>query len=99
MLSRSVQAGSSPPRHDQSVHPSTASAASAITALAKDWVDVRYTVNGGETQTVRMHQDDTGSRYTASGLKRGDVIEYRVTYWDRARQMAVDLAPKTVVMK
>ena len=71
----------------------------SFAALAKDWVDVRYTVNGGETQTVRMHQDGTGSRYTASGLKRGDVIEYRVTYWDRARQMAVDLAPKTVVMK
>jgi len=71
-----------------------------FTVAASDWVDLHYTVNGGETQTLRMFQDMQGSsRYTVSGLKAGDVVEYRFTSWDRVRQVAVDSAAKAVVMK
>jgi len=70
-----------------------------FSAPASGWVDVHYTVNGGDTQTVRMRQDGTSSRYTAGGLKRGDVVEYRFTAWDSVRQVAVDSAPKSAVIK
>ena len=68
-------------------------------APASGWVDVHYTVNGGDTQTVRMRQDGSTSRYTAGGLKKGDVVQYRFTAWDNARQLATDSAPKTAVIK
>ncbi len=71
----------------------------APAGMASGWVDVHYTVNGGDAQTVRMRQDGAASRYTAGGLKKGDVVEYRFTAWDNARQVAVDSAPKTVLMK
>jgi hypothetical protein len=63
------------------------------------WADVHYTVNGGSTQTVRMRQDGKASRYTAGGLRRGDVVEVRFTYWDGPRGLAVDTPPRTVVIK
>ena len=68
-------------------------------ANAKAWVDVHYTVNGGETQTVRMHQGASSSRYAAGGLKQGDIIEYRFTYWDSKRQLAVDSRVSSFTMK
>lgn len=68
-------------------------------AATAGWVDVHYTVNGGDTQTVRMRQDGSASRYTVGGLKKGDVVEYRFTSWDTARGVAVDSAAKSVVMK
>lgn len=68
-------------------------------APASGWVDVHYTVNGGDTQTVRMRQDGATSRYTAGGLKKGDVVQYRFTAWDNARQLATDSAPKTAVIQ
>lgn len=68
-------------------------------ATTAGWVDVHYTVNGGDTQTVRMRQDGSASRYTVGGLKKGDVVEYRFTSWDTARGVAVDSAAKSVVMK
>ncbi|MFG6431047.1 glycoside hydrolase family 16 protein [Roseateles sp. LYH14W] len=71
----------------------------AFSATAPDWVDVHYTVNGGDARTVRLYQDGTNSRYTASGLKAGDVVEYRFTNWDRQRQVAVDSPAKKIVMK
>ena len=61
------------------------------------WADVHFTVNGGGTQTVRMRLDGSGSRYTAGGLKKGDVVEYRFTYWNG--QVAVDTAAKSVTLK
>ncbi|MFG6466486.1 glycoside hydrolase family 16 protein [Roseateles sp. BYS87W] len=66
---------------------------------ARGWADVHFSVNGGDTQTVRMRADGAVSRHAAGGLKRGDVVEYRFTAWDAARQMAVDSAPKTVIVK
>lgn len=70
-----------------------------FSAAASGWVDVHYTVNGGDTQTVRMRQDGSASRYTAGGLKKGDVVEYRFTSWDAARQVATDSAAKKAVIK
>ena len=64
---------------------------------APGWADVHYTVNGGSTQTVRMRQDGTTSRYTVGGLKKGDVVEYRFTHANGP--FAADTAAKTVVMK
>ena len=81
----------------------TAGQASATTldfsATTAGWVDVHYTVNGGDTQTVRMHQNGSASHYIAGGLKKGDVVEYRFTSWDTARGVAVDSAAKPVVLK
>jgi hypothetical protein len=81
----------------------SAAQASATTldfsATAAGWVDVHYTVNSGDTQTVRMHRNGSTSRYIAGGLKKGDVVEYRFTSWDTTRGVAVDSAAKTVVLK
>ena len=83
---------------------STSAAQASVTTLdfsatTAGWVDVHYTVNGGDTQTVRMHQNGSTSRYIAGGLKKGDLVEYRFTSWDAARGVAVDSAAKTVVLK
>lgn len=71
----------------------------AFTAPASGWVDVHYSVNGGDTQTVRLRQDGATHRYVAGGLKAGDVVEYRFTAWDAARQVAVDSAPGKAVIR
>ncbi|MDR7334076.1 glycoside hydrolase family 16 protein [Roseateles asaccharophilus] len=70
-----------------------------FSASASGWVDVHYTVNGGDARTVRMRQDGTTSRFTAGGLAKGDVVEYRFTAWDNTRQLATDSAMKKVVIK
>jgi beta-glucanase (GH16 family) len=70
-----------------------------FSAAASGWVDVHYTVNGGDARTVRMRQHGSTSRYTAGGLARGDVVEYRFTAWDPARQLATDSAAKKLVIK
>jgi hypothetical protein len=70
-----------------------------LAATAAGWVDVHYTVNGGETQSVRMRQDGSASRYTLGGLKKGDVVEYRFTSLDPKSQVALDSAAKRAVMK
>lgn len=66
---------------------------------ASGWVDVHDSVNGGDLQNVRMRQDGSTSRYTAGGLKAGDVVGYRFTSWDTARQVATDSAASRIVMK
>lgn len=71
----------------------------AFVATASGWVDVHYSVNGGELQSVRMRQDGSTSRYTAGGLKKGDVVEYRFTAWDTQRQVATDSATAKVVIQ
>lgn len=70
-----------------------------FSATASGWVDVHYTVNGGDARTVRMRQDGSTSRYTAGGLQRGDVVEYRFTAWDHQRQVATDSATARVTLK
>ncbi|MCV2366626.1 glycoside hydrolase family 16 protein [Roseateles oligotrophus] len=83
---------------------STASAQTSPSSLefsvsSAGWADVHYTVNGGETQSVRLRQDGTGSRYAAGGLKKGDVVEFRFTYWDNMRQLAVDSPSRSFTMR
>lgn len=70
-----------------------------FSATATGWVDVHYAVNGGDARTVRMRQDGKTSRYTAGGLTKGDVVEYRFTAWDNVRQLATDSAMKKMVVK
>jgi len=77
----------------------TGSSTLEFAATSSGWVDVHYSVNGGETQTVRMRQDGAASRYTVGGLKQGDVVEYRFTSWDGKAQLAVDSAARRVTMK
>ncbi len=71
----------------------------SFSATASGWVDVHYSVNGGDTQYVRMRQDGRASRYTVGGLRKGDVVQYRFTSWDNDRQLANDSAARSVVMK
>ncbi|WP_310383993.1 glycoside hydrolase family 16 protein [Roseateles sp.] len=70
-----------------------------FSASSAAWADVHYTVNGGETQSVRMRQDGTNNRYAAGALKQGDVVEYRFTVWDSKQQLAVDSPSRRVTIK
>ncbi|MCS0591430.1 family 16 glycosylhydrolase [Massilia norwichensis] len=63
------------------------------------WADVHYTVNNGAQQNVRMRLDGTTNTYIAGGLKIGDVVRYSFTYWDTARNFAVDTAQQSYTMK
>ena len=63
------------------------------------WADVHYTVNNGAQQNVRMRLDGTTNTYIAGGLKIGDVVNYSFTYWDTARNFAVDTAQQSYTMK
>jgi beta-glucanase (GH16 family) len=70
-----------------------------FSATAPGWVDVHYSVNGGDARTVRLRQDGMTSRYTAGALKKGDVVEYRFTAWDSQRQVATDSPARTIILK
>ncbi|MCC2973766.1 family 16 glycosylhydrolase [Massilia sp. IC2-476] len=63
------------------------------------WADVHYTVNNGAQQNVRMRLDGSTNTYIAGGLKIGDVVRYSFTYWDPARNFAVDTAWQSYTMK
>ena len=66
---------------------------------SSSWADVHYTVNGGGQQNVRMRQNAGVNTYAAGGLKIGDVVRYNFTYWDSAKNYAVDTAWQTYTMK
>ena len=70
-----------------------------FTTTTGSWADVHYTVNNGTQQNVRMRLDGTTNTYSAGGLKIGDVVRYSFTYWDTARNYAVDTAPQTYTMQ
>ena len=70
-----------------------------FTANTGSWADVHYTVNNGVQQNVRMRLDGGGNTYIAGGLKIGDVVRYSFTYWDTARNFAVDTAQQSYTMK
>ncbi|SDD31870.1 hypothetical protein SAMN05428966_1048 [Massilia sp. PDC64] len=70
-----------------------------FTTTTGSWADVHYTVNNGTQQNVRMRLDGTTNTYTAGGLKIGDVVRYSFTYWDTARNFAVDTAQQSYTMK
>ncbi|NHZ66911.1 hypothetical protein F1735_32320 [Massilia sp. CCM 8694] len=63
------------------------------------WADVHYTVNSGGQQNIRLRQDAGNNTYAAGGLKAGDVVKYSFTYWDVAKNYAVDTAQQTFTMK
>jgi len=63
------------------------------------WADVHYTVNNGAQQNVRMRLDGGTNTYVAGGLKIGDVVRYSFTYWDTARNFAVDTTQQSYTMK
>jgi beta-glucanase (GH16 family) len=63
------------------------------------WADVHYTVNNGAQQNVRMRLDGTTNTYSAGGLAIGDVVRYSFTYWDTARNFAVDTTQQSYTMK
>ncbi len=63
------------------------------------WADVHYTVNNGPQQNVRMRLDGSNNSYVAGGLKIGDVVRYSFTYWDTARNFAVDTAQQSYTMQ
>jgi hypothetical protein len=46
-----------------------------------------------------MRLDGTTNSYSAGGLKIGDVVKYSFTYWDTARNGAVDTAQVSYTMK
>jgi beta-glucanase (GH16 family) len=70
-----------------------------FTTTTGGWADVHYTVNNGVQQNVRMRLDGTTNTYSAGGLKIGDVVRYSFTYWDAARNYAVDTAQQTYTMQ
>jgi hypothetical protein len=70
-----------------------------FTTTTGSWADVHYTVNNGTQQNVRMRLDGTTNTYSAGGLKIGDVVRYSFTYWDTARNYAVDTAQQSFTMQ
>jgi hypothetical protein len=70
-----------------------------FTTTTGSWADVHYTVNNGTQQNVRMRLDGTTNTYSAGGLKIGDVVRYSFTYWDAARNYAVDTVQQAYTMQ
>lgn len=70
-----------------------------FTVRTTSWADVHYTVNGGGQQNFRMRQDGGVNTFTTSGLKIGDVVRYNFTYWDVAKNYAVDTVQQSYTMK
>jgi hypothetical protein len=60
---------------------------------------VHYTVNSGGQQNFRMTQSNGNNSYSASGLKAGDLVKYSFTYWDVAKNYAVDTGQQSFTMK
>ena len=70
-----------------------------FTTTTGSWADVHYTVNNGAQQNVRMRLDGSTNTFSAGGLKVGDVVRYTFTYWDTARNFAVDTAQQSYTMQ
>ena len=63
------------------------------------WADVQYAVNGGGQQNFRMRQDSGNNTYSAGGLKAGDVVKYSYTFWDTAKNYAIDSPLQSITIK
>ncbi len=46
-----------------------------------------------------MRQEGDVNTYAAGGLKAGDVVRYSFTYWDTAKNYAVDTAWQSYTMR
>ena len=90
---------STPPASGPTSVTQTSATTLQFTTTTGSWADVHYTVNGGAQQNVRMRLDGTTNTYSAGGLKIGDVVRYSFTYWDAARNYAVDTAQQSYTMK
>jgi len=90
---------STPPPSGPTSVTQTSATTLQFTTTTGSWADVHYTVNGGGQQNVRMRLDGTTNTYSAGGLKIGDVVRYSFTYWDAARNFAVDTAQQSYTMK
>jgi len=91
--------GTPPPASGPTSVTQTSATTLQFTTTTGSWADVHYTVNGGAQQNVRMRLDGTTNTYSAGGLKIGDVVRYSFTYWDAARNYAVDTAQQAYTMK
>jgi beta-glucanase (GH16 family) len=90
---------STPPPSGPTYATQTSATTLQFTTTTGSWADVHYTVNNGTQQNVRMRLNGTTNTYIAGGLKIGDVVRYSFTYWDTARNYAVDTAPQTYTMQ
>jgi beta-glucanase (GH16 family) len=63
------------------------------------WANLRYTVNGGAQQTLRMHHVGANNTYSIGGLAIGNVVNYSFEYWDGARNAAVETPQQTYTMR
>ncbi len=77
----------------------TSATSLAFSTNTGSWADVHYTVNNGAQQNIRMRLDGATNSHVAGGLKIGDVVRYSFTYWDTARNFAVDTAWQSYTMK
>jgi len=91
--------GTTPPPSSTTWVSRTSSTTLQFTAATGGWADVHYTVNNGAQQNLRMRLDGGTNTYSAGGLKTGDVVRYSFTYWDAARNFAVDTAQQSYTMK
>ena len=46
-----------------------------------------------------MRQDSGNNTYSAGGLKAGDVVKYSYTFWDTAKNYAIDSPLQSITMK
>lgn len=88
-----------PPPSSTTYVTQTSSTTLQFTANTGSWADVHYTVNNGAQQNVRMRLNGSTNTFDAGGLKIGDVVRYSFTYWDAARNFAVDTAQQSYTMK
>lgn len=88
-----------PPPSSMTYVTQTSSTTLQFTANTGSWADVHYTVNNGAQQNMRMRLDGGTNTFSAGGLKIGDVVRYTFTYWDTARNFAVDTAQQSYTMK
>ena len=88
-----------PPSSGPTFVKQTSSTTLQFTTTTGSWADVHYTVNNGAQQNLRMRLDGSTNTYSAGGLKIGDVVRYSFTYWDTAKNFAVDTAQQSYTMK
>jgi len=87
-----------PPSGPTSITQTSASTLQMNTTTGS-WADVHYKVNNGGQMNVRMTLSGTTNTYVISGLKKGDVVTYNFTYWDTAKNYAVDTATTSYAMQ
>jgi beta-glucanase (GH16 family) len=88
-----------PPRTGTTSVAQTTATSLQFTAVTGSWADVHYTVNNGIQQNVRMRLNGSTNTFTVGGLTIGNVVRYSFTYWDTARNGAVDTAQQSYMIR